>query len=152
MFIYKKLGKFTYNVIEDESAIKPFLLKWIGKEWEADHAEFPDQLWTLEWMQSLPVMTFKVEIVEFEKIIPRKDLMEYQTGSYNFIEELNRRASEREESMLRGISIEPLLVRGDNMELMDGYTRYMVLRKHQQGEVYAYVGALGEQQRAASKN
>ena len=92
-------------------------------------------------MQSLSEMTFKVEIVEFEKIIPRKDLMEYQIGSYNFIEELNRRASEREESMLRGISIEPLLVRGGDMELMDGYTRYMVLRKHRQDKLYAYIGA-----------
>jgi hypothetical protein len=25
------------------------------------------------------------------------------------------------------------------MELMDGYTRYMVLRKHKQERVYAYV-------------
>lgn len=58
--------------------------------------------------------------------------MEYQIGPYNSIEELNRRASELP------------LVRGDNMELMDEYTRCLVLRKHRQDEVYAYVGALGE--------
>jgi hypothetical protein len=69
----------------------------------------------------------------------RKELMDFKRGTFRFIEELRKRAGEREESLLRGISLEPLVVNGDNMELMDGYTRYMVLRKHKQERVYAYV-------------
>jgi len=48
MFRYKKLGKFTFHVIVNKNKIKPYLLEWIGKEWERDHEEFPDQQWTLE--------------------------------------------------------------------------------------------------------
>ena len=44
------------------------------------------------------------------------------------------------ESLLRGVSIAPLLVNRRDFELMDGYTRYMVLKKYEQTEVYAYVG------------
>jgi hypothetical protein len=55
---------------------------------------------------------------------------------------LRQRAEEREESILRGVSIEPLLINRDGFELMDGYTRYMVLKKYNQHEVYAYVGTI----------
>jgi len=55
---------------------------------------------------------------------------------------LKERADEREESMLRGVSIEALLVNRNGLELMDGYTRYTVLKWHGQKEVYAYVGTV----------
>jgi hypothetical protein len=57
-----------------------------------------------------------------------------------FHRELKERADEREESVLRGISIEPLLINQDGFELLDGYTRYTVLKRYEQKEVYAYVG------------
>ena len=63
MFEYKKLGKFTYHIIRKKNKIKPFLLKWIGKEWEIDHEEFPDQQWTIEWLNLLAIMDFNLEIV-----------------------------------------------------------------------------------------
>ncbi|MCI0437712.1 MAG: hypothetical protein L0177_01095 [Chloroflexi bacterium] len=142
MFSYRKLGDFTYNLIEDKAAIRPFLLKWIGREWEIDQREFPDQPWTKDWLDWLQRMDFEVAIVGLDEIKPREDLMAHRTESYDFMEELRARATEREESMLRGISIEPLLVRKDTMELMDGYTRYMVLKNHRQQRVYAYLGTL----------
>ena len=57
-----------------------------------------------------------------------------------FQNRLKERADDREESMLRGISIEPLLINRNDFELMDGYTRYTVLKRHGQKEVHAYVG------------
>ncbi len=54
--------------------------------------------------------------------------------------ELMERAEEREVSLLRGVSTEPLVVSLDDLELMDGYTRYVVMQKHNQKQVYAYVG------------
>ena len=44
--------------------------------------------------------------------------------------------------MLRGVSIEPLLVNRNGFELMDGYTRYTVLKRYEQEEVYAYLGEI----------
>jgi hypothetical protein len=115
--------------------------KWILREWEADHNEAPDEIWTVEWMDLLPKMEFSLEILELEYIHPRADLMSVE----DFQTSLKERADEREEGMLRGVSIEPLLINRNGSELMDGYTRYTVLKRHGQKEVYAYVGSTGVQ-------
>ena len=135
-FEYCKLGDFTYHVLHDPTLIKKFLMQWIMREWEIDRREAPDEYWTDTWMNTLPKMDFTLEIIPLDDIHPNKDLMsveEFQTG-------LKERADEREESVLRGISIEPLLVNREGCELMDGYTRYTVLKRHNQKEVYVYLG------------
>jgi hypothetical protein len=136
-FEYCKLGDFTYHVIPDPTEIKSYLLKWIMSEWEFDHNEAPDEHWTVKWMNVLPQMDFALEIVNLDDIRPNADLMSME----NFQISLEERADEREESILRGISIEPLLINRDGFELMDGYTRYTVLKRYKQNEVYAYVGS-----------
>jgi len=85
-------------------------------------------------------MKFKLLIVDLGKINPRDDLMNYRKNNYSFLEELNLRVEEMEESFLRGSSIEPLIVNNVGWELMDGYTRFMILKKHKQKKIYAYVG------------
>jgi hypothetical protein len=136
-FEYRKLGDFTYNVLPDPFSIKAYLMEWILREWKSDHNEAPDEKWTVEWMDLLPRMEFALENLKLESIHPRADLMSVE----DFQTSLKERADEREESMLRGVSIEPLLVNRNGMELMDGYTRYMVLQRHSQKEIYAYVGS-----------
>ena len=159
-FEYRKLGDFTYNVLSDPLEIKTCLMKWIMREWEIDHREAPDEHWTVAWMDTLPKLEFALQVIHLDDIRPNADLMsvaEFQTS-------LKERADEREEAMLRGVSIEPLLVhrtpeehrdynaalvhrtaalvRQDGFELMDGYTRYAVLNRYEQKEVYAYVGSI----------
>jgi hypothetical protein len=136
---YQALGDVTYNVLPD-AQIEPFLLEWVGREWELDHAEFPDQPWTSEWLDLLPRMDFALRTLRLSDIALRADLMAHGTPTYDFASELAERAREREESFLRGVSCEPLVVNRAGLELMDGYTRYMVFRKHGQEEVLAYVG------------
>lgn len=140
MFIYRKLGNVVYNIIENEENINPCLTKWLGREWRIDNEEHPDQVWTKEWLTQLPNMNFKLAIVDIGEIRPRKELMNYKKGGHSFRDELKERVRERQESILRGISIEPLVVRHSDMELMDGYTRYFVLKKLDEKKVYAYVG------------
>ena len=137
-FEYRTLGKFTYNVLTDPLTIKAYLMKWIMKEWESDHKEAPDEHWTVEWMNVFPGMHFELEILPLDDIRPNADLFRVE----EFQRELKERADDREESMLRGVSIEALLVNRNGFELMDGYTRYTVLKRHQQVEVYAYVGTV----------
>lgn len=137
-FEYRKLGDFTYNILSDPGEIKSYLLKWIMSEWESDHREAPEEHWTVAWMEALPKMEFTLQVIRLEDICPNADLWnveEFQTS-------LRERADEREESILRGISIEPLLVNRQGFELMDGYTRYLVLKRYEQKEVYAYMGLL----------
>lgn len=135
-FEYRRLGKFTWHVLSEPPLIKACVLKWIMREWEIDHAEAPDEAWTVEWMQTLPRMEFRLDIIRLEDIRPRAELMRVD----EFRADLEGRADEREEAMLRGVSIEPLLVNGAGMELMDGYTRYTVLQRYAQSEAYAYIG------------
>jgi len=113
-------------------------MKWVMREWESDHNQAPEEHWTVAWMNVLPRMEFKVEIVHLEDIHPNADLMSVA----QFHVELKERADDREESILRGMSIEPLLINRDGLELMDGYTRYTVLKRYQQDEVYAYIGTM----------
>lgn len=137
-FEYRKLGDFTYHLITDPEDIRNHVMKWIMSEWESDHNQAPEEHWTVNWMSVLPRMEFELEIVHLEDIRPNADLMSVA----QFHVELKERADDREESILRGMSIEPLLVNRDGFELMDGYTRYTVLKRYQQDEVYAYVGTV----------
>ena len=138
-FEYRKLGDFTYHVLSDPNVIKSYLMKWIMREWEMDHREAPEENWTVKWMEALPKMEYTLEILRLEDICPNPDLM----SGDDFQRSLKERADEREESILRGISIEPLLVNRNSFELMDGYTRYTVLKRYKQHEVYAYLGTIG---------
>ena len=135
-FEYRKLGDFTYHVLHDPLTIKSYLMKWIMHEWEADYNKAPAEHWTVAWMNLLPKMEFALDVIQLEDIQPHPDLMSMP----EFISSLKERADEREESVLRGISIEPLLVNRNNFQLMDGYTRYTVLKRYAQKEVYAYMG------------
>ena len=137
-FEYRKLGDFTYNILSDPADIQSYLMKWIMSDWEFDHNLTPDEHWTVAWMEALPKMQFALEIVRVEDICPNADLFRVE----QFHRELKERADERELSMLRGVSIEPLLVNRSGFELMDGYTRYTVLKRYEQKEVYAYVGTV----------
>lgn len=137
-FDYRKLGDFTYHVLTDPPEIKDYLMKWIMQEWESDHNQAPEEHWTVAWMKALPAMDFKLEIVNLKDIRPNADLMSVE----DFQKSLKERADEREESILRGISVEPLLINQKGFELMDGYTRYTVLERYKQKEVYAYIGHL----------
>ena len=146
-FDYRKLGDFTYHVISDPTEIKTYLLKWIMREWESDHNQAPDEHWTVKWMNALPQMNFALQIINLNDIRPNPDLM----SRADFQISLKERADEREESILRGISIEPLLIDQDGFELMDGYTRYTVLKRYEQKEVYAYMGGVQSLQTLASQ-
>ena len=139
-FEYTKFGAFTFHVLRDPRAIRSQLLKWITLEWEHDHALGPDEYWTVEWLERLPSMRFSLEILKLSDIRPRADLMAYSKPGYSFVAELDERVKEREQAVGRGCSVEPLLVDGSNMELMDGYVRYTLLRRHRQRTCYAYVG------------
>jgi hypothetical protein len=140
-FEYRRLGDFTYYILSDPKQIKVYLMKWIMHEWEIDHNESPEEHWTVEWMSVLPNMEFTLQIIHLNDICPNIDLMSVE----DFQKSLIARAEEREESILRGVSIEPLLVNQDGLELMDGYTRYEVLKSYEQKEVYAYMGSTGIQ-------
>lgn len=94
----------------------------------------------MEWLQQAPFLTFTLQVIPLAVIQPRGDLMSFETEHYSFRRSLGRRANEREQALLRGVSVEPVWVKRQGRELMDGYTRYTVFHRHHQELVYAYVG------------
>jgi hypothetical protein len=140
-FTYERLGTFTYNVVREPSAATEYLRFWLCREWEADHAEAPAEPWTVEWLAMLPRLVFRLAELDLARVHPRPDLMARGTGKNSFLSELRVRAAERQESLLRGVSVEPLVVLERNGELMDGYTRYWLMREQGQPRVYAYLGS-----------
>ncbi len=139
-FECRRLGAFSYHVLTEPRAIRRLLLKWIVAEWDRDHATASDEPWTIEWLMRLPRMKFSLQRVRLAEVQPRPDLMACQRPGYSFAAELEARVQEREEAVHRGASMEPLLIDGGNMELMDGYVRYSLLCRHRQRLTYAYVG------------
>jgi hypothetical protein len=135
-FEYRRLGHFTYHFLTDPTLIKEQLTRWILFEWDLDYNQAPDEHWTLAWMQKLPKMEFSLAILPLDDIRPHPDLWKLE----EFQRSLQERANDREWSMLRGVSIEPLVVDQDGFQLMDGYTRYKVLKKYSQDKVYTYIG------------
>jgi hypothetical protein len=151
-FEYTKLEAFTFHVLRDPRVIKRQLMKWITMEWEHDHALAPDEYWTVEWLERLPKMKFSLEILKLSDIRPRPDLMAHSRPGYSFVAELEERVKERAEAVGRGCSVEPLLVDGSHdMELMDGYVRYTLLRRHHQRAAYVYVGMMRQPQRTKAR-
>ena len=135
-FQYIKLGDFTYHILSNPVLIKNHLTKWMMREWKYDHHLAPQEHWTVEWMKIFPSMEFTLRTLPINEIHPHPDLWSLQ----EFQVSLQERADDREWSMLRGVSIEPLVVNKDGFELMDGYTRYTVLNRCHQPDVYAYAG------------
>jgi hypothetical protein len=141
-FTYERMGTFTYHVVRDSAAATDLLRYWLQREWEQDRAEAPGEPWTAEWLSLLPRLEFRLAEVDLASVHVRADLMAHHTGAHRFVTELRARAREREESVLRGVSIEPLVVLERTGELMDGYTRYWVLREHREPRAFAYLGSV----------
>ncbi len=136
---YKRLDGYVYHIAAEPTE---YLKKWLEIEWTKDVVEYPNQPWTSEWLDSLKKLEFKLEIIEIDKVRPRAELMVYKTDGYSFQKELSERVIERLEAIRMGTSIMPVVVRGTDMELMDGYTRYTTLKQLGAKQVYAYVGYL----------
>lgn len=126
---------FLYNIKQDIESLKESL----GKEWEQDHREFPDQPWTLEWLTKLQNSSFEMKRMHLSAIVPRKDLMTWVSGKYVFAEELSSRVSEARENISETTIIDPLVVLADTNELVDGYMRYTLLQEMGAKEVLVYV-------------
>ena len=138
---YRRLGDATYHIVPQQQN-KPFVMQWVKREWELDLAALPDQPWTAQWLALLPDMEFALEILRMDGIRLRSDLLHHKTETYDSMPGLRARTEERQESLPHSVSAGPLLVNRAGLALMDAYTRYMVMRKLHQHEVYAYVGTV----------
>ena len=86
-----------------------------------------------------------LEVVEMSKIKLSLNIMNYsdEATGYNFRKRLEERKKILRRDLERlGAVIRPLILRGEDMQLMDGYCRYQVLSDKMVTKVFAYVGSL----------
>jgi len=114
--------------VKKELEIKNNLFVILLSEWgeEEFNMEYPDMGrwdWTVE--------TLKVQDIKLWK-----PLMEDPA----FISELEKRVEVQKNRILGGEIVEPIVVRGRDMIIYDGYARLHALKQLEKREVLAYVG------------
>ena len=142
--VLRKLEGITYWVIEDPEEIRELVCDNIRKEWEADIAEQKDHEGGT-WLGTIQARDWRLEEIGLVKIRLSAAVMDYaneETG-YNFRKRLEERKRTLEREINRfGAVIRPLVLRGEDMQLMDGYCRYHVLHDRGIAKALSYVGTL----------
>jgi len=142
----RRLDGISYWVIEDPDGIWDFINTEIRKEWDFDVRSLPrNDPAAGAWLRDLPHRKWTLEIVEIGKVSLDEHMMRFvdsETG-YNFPEHLATRRKELRYAIENyGIVIWPIIVRKEDMQVLDGYCRYTTLKEMNIPAVYAYVGRL----------
>jgi hypothetical protein len=116
-----------YRVME-ELSIKGRLFMALLAEWgrEAFNEELPDMV---RW-------NWKVETMRISDIKVWDELMRDAA----FVSELEKRIVMQKDLITQGEDIEPIVVRGRDMVIYDGYARLYALKQLCKDEILAYVG------------
>lgn len=141
----RRLQGITYWVIEDPAEIADFINTNIRKEWEADLRSVGRDPREDPWLQTLYRRKWRLEIVDADRIVLNPDIMNYvdtQRG-YSFQELLAKRRKElRSVIETYRVVIWPVILRGEDMLLADGYCRLSTLQEIGISQAYAYLGTL----------
>lgn len=131
-------------MIEDPAEIRELVCNNIRKEWESDIAEQKDHEGGT-WLGTIQARNWRLEAVGLGKIKLSVDVMDYvneETG-YSFRTRLEERKRILEREIDRfGAVIRPLVVRAEDMQLMDGYCRYHVFQDRKVKTALVYLGTL----------
>lgn len=141
----RRLEDITYWVIEDSAAIHDFVNSEIRREWEEDARSEHKDPENDEWLKTLIERKWSLRIVEIERIILNPDIMNYvdKERGYVFRKSLTKRRRELQKVIQSfSVVIWPLIIREEDMQLVDGYCRYATLKAMDVSHVYVYVGAL----------
>lgn len=141
-----RLEGVAYWVIEDPEAIYDFINTEVEKEWEADARSEGRDPREDPWLKTLPKRKWSLANTKTELIKLDPDIMNCvnsRTG-YDFAQRLARRSEELQREIKEFAHvIWPVIVRKEDMQLVDGYCRYAALKTMNVRRIYAYVGAMG---------
>ena len=138
----RRLDGITYWVIADACDIYDFMNTQLRQEWVGDAKDEGRQPKDDTWLQELPKRKWLLEILGLDSIKPNPYEFIPRTG-HNFEGRLAQRSTELRSAIEKyGSIIWPLTVRGEDMQLVDGYCRHRTLKNMTVTRVYAYVGRL----------
>jgi len=135
----------SYWVIEDPEAIRDYINTEIRKEWEYDTKCTPNDPAGGAWLATLSKRHWRLEIVRISDLSLDEDMMMFvdlKTG-YDFAERLSQRRQELRRGLhLWGRVIWPIIVRKEDMQVLDGYCRFTALKEMGVQRIFAYLGTL----------
>ena len=135
----------SYWVIEDPEAIRDYINTEIRKEWKYDTKCTPNDPAGGAWLATLSKRHWRLEIVRISDLLLDEDMMTFvdsKTG-YDFAERLSQRRQElRRGLQLWGRVIWPIIVRKEDMQVLDGYCRFTALKEMGVQRIFAYLGTL----------
>jgi hypothetical protein len=129
----------TYWVIDDGKEIRRFVNSNLRREWERDNREDGVDSSTDSWLLSLSGRKWRLGNLAILTL--NLDLSTIAREAFR------ARLEERSEELRHCIAeyhsiIWPVVIRGEDYQLKDGYCRYTALRKLGVNMVMAYVGTL----------
>jgi hypothetical protein len=123
----KELEEVKYQVLP-ANQVNEYIQNMAKDEWEPEDYElYGEDLNKSEW---------KLEEVELDQITMRADLL----ASEEFIKDVEPRIENQLKIIPTGVAIPPLILRGSDLLIFDGYARTNALRKLGKKKCLAYVG------------
>jgi hypothetical protein len=117
----------SYRLLRGDK-VREFVLGIANAEWEPDDFEtYGDDLLCSVW---------ELREVELEQIKPNEKLLAFS----QFQEDLKPRIAEIKTLLQNSQAIRPLILRGSDLLIFDGYARYQALKGRGIGKCLAYVG------------
>ena len=141
----RRLEGITYWVIEDPEGIKDLITTEIRREWEEDAKNEHRDPKKDPWLKTLSKRRWSLRIAEINTIRLNPEIMNYVDSErdYVFRERLTQRRRELQTVIENfGVVIWPLIVREEDMQLVDGYCRYATLKAMNISRTYVYAGTL----------
>jgi hypothetical protein len=127
----------TYWVLNNPREIGGFINSNIRGEWERDNLSDGVDSDTDDWLLTLPKRTWRLRILDIAKITLDPSMMARES----FVKQLEKRSNEMRRSLSEyHIVIWPVVLRGEDYRLKDGYCRFTTLKKMGIGRILAYVG------------
>jgi len=137
--VTRRLEGVTYWVMNDRKEIRRFINANVRREWEEDNKNDGIDSRKDNWLLSLSSREWRLRTTYMGWVRLNPVMM----ASTAFTTRLQQRSEEMQRSITSyGIVIWPLVIRGEDHELKDGYCRYMALRNMGISKVLAYVGLM----------
>jgi hypothetical protein len=138
----RRLDGITYWVIDHADDIYNFMNTQLRLEWIGDARDEGRQPEEDTWLQQLSKRAWRLEILELNAIKPNPYEFIPRTGYY-FQERLTQRSKELRRAIENyGSVIWSVTVRGEDMQLVDGYCRFATLKAMNVPRVFTYIGRL----------
>ena len=106
-----------YRVLTDEAEIQEYVLAVCEKEWSLEDFD--------GYGKDLYGQTWRLNKTKVADILPQKELLE----SERFIADVTPRIAKQRELYRNGVAIPPLILRGKDYFIFDGYARWHMFKE-----------------------